>query len=179
MSGSSRADIVEFYLRRAAEREKEAKLEVLWADGRARAQFDSQDEFEAWKAGLKEDPEIVSIKRSAVSSLIQTTQQSAAPTGHEVHAPLTRNPYLDPLADPDDAAEYENGYQYAQQLGHQLLAQARPEDVVSWQAHPESWKRGFATAASRLGAGRVADMLFAEAKEACWATEYLRRIRGG
>lgn len=154
-------------------------LEVLWADGRAKATFDSEAEFEAWKNSDKVhgDPEIVSIKRSAVNPLVQVTQQTAAQRGDENHAPLNRNPYIDPLGDPQDAVEYENGYQYAQQLGHMMLGQARPEDVASWQRHPESWKRGFATAASRLGAGRVADMLFAEAKQACWATEYLQRRR--
>jgi len=103
---------------------------------------------------------------------------------------LNRNPYQDPLADPADAAEYENGYQYAQELGHQLLSQAGIEDAEAWsRGHPESWVRGFATGASRLGVGRLARMLFAEeqgmedqipeekraefALDDCWATTYL------
>jgi hypothetical protein len=92
---------------------------------------------------------------SAVNPLVQTTAQDALPRGDENHIPLVENPY----AGTPNAPEYENGYQYAQTLGHQTLNQLSPDQVASWKTAPTSWREGFATAAEKLGVKTVADQL--------------------
>jgi hypothetical protein len=95
----------------------------------------------------------------AVDPNIQMTQRDSSPHGDEVHIPLQRNPYNDPLANPQDAADYENGYQHAQDLGHQGLAMIDQAKAQSLMRQPAAWKQGMADAARKLGKADIADML--------------------
>ena len=85
------------------------------------------------------------------------TPMGAAPRGDELHIPLQRNPYGDPM----QGAEYENGYAHAQSLGHAVLNQTTEGDVSRWAHNAPPWREGFAEGARRLGVGRVGDTLVA------------------
>jgi hypothetical protein len=92
---------------------------------------------------------------SAVNPLVRTTVQDAPTRGDENHVPLVENPF----AGTPNAPEYENGYQYAQTLGHQTLNQLSPDQVASWKTAPVAWRTGFADAAEKLGVKTIADQL--------------------
>lgn len=101
-------------------------------------------------------------KTGAVDPNTQVTQEQGEPRGDEVHIPLLNNPYQDPTADPQQAVDYENGYQYAQTLGHLQLSQVPPEQIQTWQRAALPWRQGFADAATRLGKEDLANMLVGE-----------------
>lgn len=105
-------------------------------------------------------------KRAEVNPLVQYTPMDAVPRGDEVHSPLLENKYDQPGADERDAIHYENGYQFAQALGHRELGQVSPENIETWNNRPVSWRDGLADGASSLGMGRVADMMQAAGGEA-------------
>src|SRR4029077_14966668 len=87
------------------------------------------------------------VKLAAVDPLARVTANDPTNRGDEVHAPLMANPF----AGTPDAGKYENGYQYAQQIGHQALNQAGPDDIAHWRQESLAWRKGFAQAASYLG----------------------------
>jgi len=96
--------------------------------------------------------------------LTQTsTEMGAAPRGDELHLPMGLNPYM---GDPKAAPEYENGFDYAQALGHQMLNQATEGDVQRWVSAAPAWREGFADACSKLGLSRVGDAVLNTKKEA-------------
>lgn len=156
---------------------------VLWADGRGQTKFKSKQDLKDWSTSDKVDgdPEIIKIKyctkeewdepgylgkKAAVNPLIQDTAMDAVPRGDENHAPLLNNPYDQPMGDEQAPVNYENGYQYAQSLGHRELGQVSPENIETWQNRPVPWREGLADGASRLGMGRVADMMQSAGGEA-------------
>lgn len=96
------------------------------------------------------------MKLAAISPLIRVSGDQSIPRGDEVQPMLTRNPYS---MDPQQALDYENGYEWALSLGHMNLMQAGPDDVESWAKRPRAWVEGFATGAGRLGAGTTRDTL--------------------
>lgn len=114
-------------------------------------------------------------KKAAVRPNAALTVMDAAPRGDEVHQPLTVNPYDGPEFDPQNAVDYENGYQYAQSFGHLELNQADADQVERWAHAPIPWREGFAEAARRLGVGRLADMIEGEMKESNLVTwDYMK-----
>lgn len=113
------------------------------------------------------------MKLAAVNPLIRSSSGSTPEKGDEVHAPLNVNPY----AGTPNAPEYENGYEYAQKLGHLRLNQCLLDDIRKWNNEPTAWREGFATAAKHLGVQTVANML--NVKQACWATAYLQAKEAG
>jgi hypothetical protein len=98
------------------------------------------------------------IKRAAISTMERTTGMDARPRGDEVHPPLMSNPFA---SAPDKAPEYENGYSYAQTLGHQTLNQATEGDVQRWVNAAPAWRDGFAAGARSLGCANVAQAMAA------------------
>lgn len=111
-------------------------------------------------------------KASNVNPLSRVTGGAVAPRGDENHATLTRNPY----AGTPDAASYENGYEYAQQLGHQVLGQISTADLAKWQRAAPAWRAGLADGAKTLGIGSLAATLNNQGKTAgrFLATEYVQ-----
>jgi hypothetical protein len=98
------------------------------------------------------------VKRAAISTMERTTGMDARPRGDEVHPPLMSNPYA---SAPEQAPEYENGYSYAQTLGHQTLNQATEGDVQRWSNGAPAWRDGFAAGARSLGCAHVAEAMAA------------------
>ena len=86
----------------------------------------------------------------------QVTPLDASPDGGENHPPLLSNPFM---GDPKNAPEYENGYSYAQGLGHQQLNVATEGDVERWVRSGPAWVAGFGAGARSLGVGRLADTI--------------------
>lgn len=86
----------------------------------------------------------------------KTAALDAAPDGGENHPPLLSNPFM---GDPKNAPEYQNGYQYAQALGHQQLNVATDGDVQRWVGAAAPWVAGFCAGARSLGVGRLADTI--------------------
>jgi len=110
-------------------------------------------------------------KAAEVNPLIRTTANEADPHGDEVHAPLLANPYQGR----PEAADYENGYQFVQSAGHQILNQASPTEIQRWHSNSLPWRQGFADAATKMGLKILADAVMS-AKTANWAKEYLNAI---
>lgn len=112
----------------------------------------------------------VEIKTAAVNPLIRASGAEAPSNGNDVQIPLTRNPYHPvsnaEVGDAPHAMEFENGYQYAQGLGHAQLNNVDPSYVEKWLEHTTSWKDGFAEAARGLGCNEVAEQLVAAPKVA-------------
>lgn len=111
-----------------------------------------------------------------VNPLGRVTPVTSKPRGDEAQPTLTANPYA--LADPEAAREYENGYQYAQTIGHMELAQ---HDPMEWAYAATPWREGFAEAAKSMGLGGFADTLLSVGKEASMntvATEYVKTAMG-
>lgn len=86
-------------------------------------------------------------KISAVDPLARLTGAASPLHGDEVQAPLVRNPY----AQNDKGPDYENGYEFAQSLGHVRLGQANPDEIAKWNRAATPWKQGFADAAAKYG----------------------------
>lgn len=92
-----------------------------------------------------------------------STQMAASPRGDELHLPMGENPYL---GDPRKAADYENGFAYAQAIGHQALNQCTEGDVARWRGNENAWRDGFASACEKFGLSRVGDLVAAQPKMA-------------
>lgn len=92
-----------------------------------------------------------------------STMMGAAPRGDELHLPMGPNPYM---GDPKASSEFENGFDYAQALGHQSLNQATEGDVQRWLGSANAWRDGFAEACTKLGLARVGDLVRPQAKTA-------------
>jgi hypothetical protein len=110
----------------------------------------------------------VEIKIAAVNPLIRASGTESPSNGADVQVPLTRNPYR-PVSNPDvgdppHAQEFENGYQFAQGLGHASLNNVDPSNIQSWLARNPAWREGFAQAARSLGCNNVATQLTASPK---------------
>ncbi len=105
----------------------------------------------------------------AVNPLIRVTNGVAPVHGDEVDSPMLRNPYSD-----QQAVDYENGYERAQQLGHWTIGNATPQDIMSWQGQSPAWREGFQLAASRLGLANVAQKIGPMKEAAFPATEYFK-----
>lgn len=99
----------------------------------------------------------------AFDSTQLSTQMTAAPRGDELHLPMGENPYV---GDPKSSAEYENGFAYAQAIGHQKLNQCTEGDVVRWQGNENAWRDGFASACQKFGLARVGDLVASQPKAA-------------
>ncbi|MFA6132442.1 MAG: DUF5661 family protein [Phycisphaerae bacterium] len=96
--------------------------------------------------------------------LTQTaTQMAAAPRGDELHLPMGEDPYA---GDQKASADYENGFSYAQALGHQMLNQATEGDIQRWQGNEQPWRDGFAAACEKFGLARVGNLVAGEPKMA-------------
>lgn len=104
-------------------------------------------------------------KHAAVDPEIRSSGDDSAANGNDVQQPLLRNPYTTGTASPDpqDAMTFENGYQFAQSLGHMQLNQAQGQ-IASWMGRPKAWRDGFAQAARGMGCGNIADQLDASNK---------------
>ena len=87
-------------------------------------------------------------KLADINPLARATADGAKPRGDEVRPTLIANPY----ANTPNAAEYENGYQYAQTLGHEALNSA---DGSRWANAPGAWKQGLEAGAKSLGCGQL------------------------
>lgn len=95
----------------------------------------------------------------------QVTVQDAPGRGDEVHVPLIANPFNTPDQGPNDAADYENGYQYAQEAGHMVLGGVMPEQMAQWAGRSVAWRKGFAEGLRKMGRGDLADQLEATISE--------------
>jgi hypothetical protein len=119
------------------------------------------------------------VKAAGVNPLVRASVNEGMPRGDDVQIPLTVNPYSTGTAgDPAQAAEYENGYQFAQSLGHIGLNSATPEQIGGWAARDPAWRDGFGAAADGLGCGHVSDHMDSTPKTACWATAYFKLMEG-
>lgn len=92
-----------------------------------------------------------------------STTMVAAPRGDELHLPMGPNPYM---GDPKGASEFENGFNYAQAIGHMKLNQATQGDVQRWLGNENAWRDGFAEACEKLGLARVGDLVASQPKTA-------------
>ncbi len=156
--------------------------EVLAAAARYREQNPEQwqRDVDNFHTGLKR-----MLKQADVNPAIRASGEDAAVNGNDVQTPLMRNPYE---GDPQQAMNFENGYQDAQSLGHLILANAQPEQLASWSKREPAWRDGFAQAARGMGCGALASQLDAEAKIATitsgespmetLATEYFEKVAG-
>lgn len=100
-------------------------------------------------------------KLAEVNPTVRMTADPSVPRGDEVHIPLLYNPYN---ADPQAAAEYENGYEYAQSIGHLQLDGVTPEDLQRWSTTAVPWREGFKDALGKLGRGDLAEKIAARKK---------------
>jgi hypothetical protein len=105
----------------------------------------------------------------AVNALARVTAKGANPRGDDVQTSLIKNPYLSG----QDAVDFENGYEYAQSIGHVQLGQMPPDAIQHWKHSPKPWQYGFGTAATKMGLENISRQLL-EKKQAMWATEYLQ-----
>jgi hypothetical protein len=104
-------------------------------------------------------------KTADIDPNIRASVDDAKPNGLDVQQPLLRNPYSAGTAgDPHAAMEFENGYQFAQSMGHQQLNQVQPQQAQSWATRSKPWRDGFAQAARGMGCGNVAAQLDASNK---------------
>lgn len=97
-----------------------------------------------------------------IDPLIKATSGPESPHGDEVQIPLMRNPYQ---GDPQNQAEFENGYEFAQSMGHTQLSQVGQEDIDRWKNQSLAWRAGFSTATSRFGLESIAKMVMGEDAE--------------
>jgi len=105
------------------------------------------------------------VKKADVDPNIRSSVDDSKPNGLDVQQPLLRNPYSTGTAgNPQAAMQFENGYQFAQSMGHQQLNQVQPQQAQSWLARPKPWRDGFAQAARGMGCGNVASQLDAANK---------------
>jgi len=128
-----------------------------------------------WKTdpgGLNDHPrkqhlklDIADVRTAAVNPLIRMSDVESPSNGHDVQVPLTSNPYLT-NGDEANAAEYENGYQFCQGIGHDGLNNAPPEQFESWASRDQAWRDGFAAAADTLGVPGIAEQIDATPKVA-------------
>lgn len=95
-------------------------------------------------------------KTAAIDPGIRTTGEESAANGSDVQTELLRNPFEGPTGNPAQAADFENGYQNAQSLGHLQIAQAQPAQIQAWAKDNPAWRAGFAQAARTMGCGNVA-----------------------
>lgn len=96
------------------------------------------------------------LKLAVTNPLQAATAMDTLQRGDEVHPPMIANPYQ---LDPEAAAQYENGYQYAQKIGHLQLISVPPEQLLGQTNGSVPWREGFAASARALGAGQVADTI--------------------
>jgi len=94
-------------------------------------------------------------KTAAVDPSIQATGLDSAANGNDVQPELLRNPF----AGTPQAADFENGYQKAQSLGHLQINQAQPDQIDAWSCEGTAWRTGFAQAARSMGCGNIASQL--------------------
>ena len=97
-----------------------------------------------------------------INPLIKATSGPESPHGDEVQIPLMRNPYQ---GDPQNQAEFENGYEFAQSMGHAQLNQVGQEEIDRWKNQSLAWRAGFATATSRFGLENIAKMVMGNEAE--------------
>jgi hypothetical protein len=74
------------------------------------------------------------------------TAQTELPRGDLSQPAMIRNPYE--LTDAQQAAEFENGYQYAQTLGPDGI---RAREPGAWDSQAAAWKEGFEDGAKSMG----------------------------
>lgn len=98
---------------------------------------------------------------ATINPLIQMTPDTAPQRGDENRPPLLWNPTGDP--------DFENGYSYAQELGHLPLGRATRGDVERWQGNSPAWRAGFAAASRSFGLARVGDAVNASKTSAALA----------
>ena len=108
-----------------------------------------------------------SAKFSSINPLIKVTHGATKPRGDEVDTTLMNNPYQG-----QDAAQYENGWEYAQQLGHQNIGGMLPEQAAKWKTRPAAWRKGFADAAGSFGQSRIGNVVSAS-KWSCLKTAFV------
>ena len=109
--------------------------------------------------------EAARVKYADIDPNIRSSVDDSKPNGLDVQQPLLRNPYSTGTAgDPNAAMQFENGYQFAQSMGHMNLSQNAPQHIQSWTARPKPWRDGFAQAARGMGCGNVASQLDAANK---------------
>jgi hypothetical protein len=113
-------------------------------------------------------------KTAAVDPIIRVTGKDPMNRGDEIHAPLLHNPF----SGTPQAPEFENGYQFAQQTGHQVLGQASLDDINHWRKESLPWRRGFVQAASYLGVQHPIELVLEDTKTAM-ATENLDGAASG
>lgn len=90
----------------------------------------------------------------AVNTMVDTTSNTERRHGTDVQQPLTRNPYMPQY--PEQAADYENGYEHAMGMGHLGV---QNYNLNSAKKAPVAWREGFADALQKLGRGDLADVV--------------------
>jgi hypothetical protein len=98
-------------------------------------------------------------KTAAVYNTSQVSAEDAPVRGDEMQIPLVSNPFNTPDSGPDDALEYENGYQFAQEAGPLGMGQLQPGQIEQWAGRSVAWRQGFAEGLRKMGRGDLADQL--------------------
>lgn len=98
---------------------------------------------------------------SSKTAALATGLDSAA-NGNDVQTKLLRNPF----DGTPQAADFENGYQAAQGLGHLEINKAAPDQIQSLARQAPAWRTGFAQAALSMGCGTIARQINPDTKVA-------------
>ena len=93
--------------------------------------------------------------------------------GDEMQVPMPRNPYSG-----QQSLLYQQGYNFVQNAGAQMLNRLMPGDTQRWASRPKPWRDGFADSAKAIGLERIGEQVRGSEKTAMWAAEYIKKAFG-